>query len=86
MGIYQITSINITAQVFRLKAEDYKLSRNARIKPFNTFSVSTTLALIIHDGSLAPSHPSPLIWGRDGRGAETGARSPEDPMRTRAVR
>jgi hypothetical protein len=28
--------------VFRLKAEDYELSRKARIKPFNTFSVSMT--------------------------------------------
>jgi hypothetical protein len=33
----------VPTQVFRLKAEGYKLSRKARIKPFNTFSVSTTL-------------------------------------------
>ena len=32
-----------TPQVFRLTAEGYKLSRKARIKPFKTFSVSTTL-------------------------------------------
>ena len=31
----------VTTQVFRLKAEGYKLSREARIKPFNTFSVSS---------------------------------------------
>ena len=33
----------VTTQVFRLKAEGYTLSRKARIKPFNTVSVSTTL-------------------------------------------
>ena len=33
----------VTTQVFRLKAEGYELSRKARIKPFKTFSVSTTL-------------------------------------------
>ena len=32
----------LTTQVFRLKAEGYELSRKARIKPFRTFSVSTT--------------------------------------------
>ncbi len=32
-----------TAQVFRLKAEVYKASRKARIMPFKTLSVSTTL-------------------------------------------
>jgi hypothetical protein len=30
----------VIAQVFRLKAEVYKTSRKARIKPFKTFSVS----------------------------------------------
>jgi hypothetical protein len=37
---------DITAQVFRLKAEGYKTSRKARIKPFKTFSVSATFGLI----------------------------------------
>jgi hypothetical protein len=35
--------LNETTQVFRLKAEGYALSCNARIKPFKTISVSTTL-------------------------------------------
>jgi len=34
----------VTAQVFRLKAEVYKTSRKARIKPFKTFSVSLPAA------------------------------------------
>jgi hypothetical protein len=34
----------VTTQVFRLKAEGYKLSRKARTKPFNTFSVSRSLS------------------------------------------
>ena len=33
----------VANQVFRLTAEGYQLSRKARIKPFKTFSVSTTL-------------------------------------------
>jgi hypothetical protein len=36
----------VTDQVFRLKAEGYKTSRKARIKPFKTFSVSTTFGSI----------------------------------------
>jgi hypothetical protein len=44
-----------TAQVFRLKAEGYKTSRRARIKPFKTFSVSTTF------GSIANSNARGLV-------------------------
>jgi hypothetical protein len=36
---------NLGDQVFRLKAEGYETSRKARIKPFKTFSVSTSLLL-----------------------------------------
>jgi hypothetical protein len=39
-------------QVFRLKAEAYKTSRKARITPFKTFSVSTTLGSIRDESSL----------------------------------
>jgi len=39
-------------QVDRLKAEGYELSRNAWIKPFNTFSVSTTLGSSNDESSL----------------------------------
>ena len=42
----------VTTQVFRLKAEGYKLSRKARIKPFKTFSVSTTLGSSNDESSL----------------------------------
>ena len=42
----------VTTQVFRLKAEGYTLSRKARIKPFNTFSVSTTLGSSRNESSL----------------------------------
>ena len=42
----------VTTQVFRLKAEGYKLSRKARIKPFKTFSVSTTLGSSRDESSL----------------------------------
>jgi hypothetical protein len=45
-------SMRVTTQVFRLKAEGYKLSRKARIKPFNTFSVSTTLGSSRDESSL----------------------------------
>jgi hypothetical protein len=38
-----ILAESVTTQVFRLKAEGYKLSRKARIKPFKTVSVSTTV-------------------------------------------
>jgi hypothetical protein len=38
-----IVYLQVTTQVFRLKAEGYTLSRKARIEPFKTFSVSTTL-------------------------------------------
>jgi hypothetical protein len=34
----------MTAQAFRLKAEIYKTSREARIKPFKTLSVSLPAA------------------------------------------
>jgi hypothetical protein len=36
--------LHVTAQVFRLKAEVYKTSRKARIKPFKTFPVSLPAA------------------------------------------
>jgi len=39
-------------KVFRPKAEGYKLSRKARIKPFKTFLVSTTFGSIREDSSL----------------------------------
>jgi len=42
----------VTAQVFRLKAEVYKTSRKARLKPFKTFSVSTTFGSIRDESSL----------------------------------
>jgi hypothetical protein len=42
----------VTAQVFRLKAEVYKTSRKAQIKPFKTFSVSTTFGSIRDESSL----------------------------------
>jgi hypothetical protein len=38
-----IPRFTVTTQVDRLRAEGYKLSRKARIKPFKTFSVSTTV-------------------------------------------
>jgi hypothetical protein len=40
-----------TAQVFRLKAEVYKVSCKARIKPFMAFSVSTTFGSISDESS-----------------------------------
>jgi len=42
-------------QVFRLKAEGYKIPRKARIKPFKTFLVSTTF------GSIADSNTRRLV-------------------------
>jgi len=43
--IYRIPTYKVTTQVFRLKAEGYKSSRKARIKPFKTFSVPTPKSL-----------------------------------------
>jgi hypothetical protein len=40
-------------------------------------TIICSLARIIHDGSSSPTHPSPILWGRDGWGTETGARSRE---------
>jgi hypothetical protein len=42
----------VPTQGFRLKAEGYKLSRKARIKPFKTFSVSTTVGSSRDESSL----------------------------------
>jgi len=39
-------------QVFRLKAEGNETSRKARIKPFKTFSVSTTFGSVRNESSL----------------------------------
>jgi hypothetical protein len=44
--------VMVTTQVFMLKAEGYPLSRKAQIKPFNTFSVSMTLASSRDESSL----------------------------------
>jgi len=49
--------MKVNTQVFRLKAEGYKLSRKARTKPFKTFSVtllSETLWLPLKAFSLQP--------------------------------
>jgi hypothetical protein len=44
--------LSVTTQVDRLKAEGSELSRKARIKPFKTFSLSTTFGSIREDSSL----------------------------------
>jgi hypothetical protein len=46
----------VPTQVFRLKAEGYKLSRKARIKRFKTFSVSTIFGSSIDEFSLGKKH------------------------------
>ena len=42
----------VPAQVFRLKAEGHETCRKPRIKPFNTFSVSTSVGSIRDESSL----------------------------------
>jgi hypothetical protein len=42
---------DVAAQVFRLKVEGYKVSCKARIKPFKTYSVSTTFGSISDESS-----------------------------------
>ena len=52
ISFLHIPAIFVTTQVFRLTAEDYKLSRKARTKPFMTFSVSTTFGSSRDESSL----------------------------------
>ncbi len=47
----------VTTQAFRLKAEVYQSSRNARIKPFKTFSVSTIFASSKGESQKPCGHP-----------------------------
>jgi hypothetical protein len=49
---------NLIGNYSGVQAEGYKLSRKARTKPFNTFSVSTTLGSSRDESSLRKK-PSP---------------------------
>ena len=42
---------DVAVQMFRMKAEGYKVSCKARITPFKTFSVSATFGSIIDESS-----------------------------------